>query len=293
MNLLTSLHHSLQGKDIAVEGADIITKRLFQRIQEAEKKDGLQDEVWETDLVNALRLCRNVERGATSAQAYVLAIIKKNWNDLSLPFRKNYDFSFDVFVMRETGIQPSTAENYLRAAETFFVNNKRPMGQIEIPLYDAFCRPIKQDGVVVTKYIEFDATQVPVSKLTLVRSLAEQNKMTPKLWSMLSDSQITVEALKKEIYVTPEGEPSRGDPSLRFTLEGSSIVAYEFGESVEIAELFYDMGDSDLGRSAIRRLLLILGIPYDEDIIAKQTQNARDTMIIRIHENGGNRLVDG
>lgn len=295
MNLLTSLHHSLAGKDIAVEGADIITKRLFQRIEDAATAYRPQSEEWENDALQALRLCKNVEKGALSAQAYVLAMIQDHWEDMSIAFRREYDFQYDVLVMRETNLMPSTMDNYTRAAKVFYGEDaKKPLGKVEVSKYDEYKRPVKVDGEVVKEYQDWDPSRYSISKLALVAPLAKQDKMTPRLWNMVADEQITVEALKKEIYKAPEGETDHRDPSLRFTLDGDKIIAHEFGESVEIAELFFDNGDTDLGRTALRRLLLFLNVQIEQDVLSRMIKNARDTQLIRIYNNGGEALiVDG
>lgn len=292
---LANLHQSMQGKDIGEEGANVITRVLIQQIENAEKEFQPQSLSWESDAIGALRLCIRVEEGSKAAQAYVLALIQKHWDELSKEFRKEYDYQFDVLVMRETGIQPSTMDNYTRAADTFFIKKMQPLGSVEVPVYDQFRKPVKKDGVVVTKHVDFDATRISITKLTLARPAVEANRMTPKLWSMLVDKEVTVDALKKEMYSTTTGNETGKveDPSLRFRLQGNVIVAREFGEEVEIAELFWDMGDTELGRTAIRRLLIALQIPFEEDVIAKIMQQARETMILRVYENGGEGLLDG
>lgn len=291
MNLLnSSFHHSLAGKDIGNEGADIIIRNLFQEIETAAERYTPQNEVWETDILSALRLCKGVERGSQSAQAFVLAIIQERWNDMSITFRKQYDFQFDVLVLRETGVQPSTMDNYTRAAKVFFVDGKKPLGQVEVTKYDQYNRPVKKDGEIQKELKAFDPSKVSITKLALAAPLAKQDKLTPQMWNMLADNEITVDAFKKVIYTPPVGEESdtTTDPSLRFTLEGNRIIAHEFGESIEIGELYFDMGDNELGRTAIRRLLMQLQIPHEEDVISRMIQNARDTQLIRTY---GDKLI--
>lgn len=293
-SLLTNFHHSLQGKDVGEEGAKAITRVLMQQIEDSEKEFEPRSHEWEADAIKSLRLCIAVEEGSRTAQAYVLALIQKHWDDLSIEFRKAYDYQFDVLVMRETGLQVSTMDNYIRAANTFFVEGKRPMGQIEVPVYNEYKEPVKKDGKVVMKQIDFDPSQISITKLNLARSLAEQDKMTPTLWSMLADREVTPDTFKKAMYSGDGGssKSTNEDPSLKFRLHGNIIVAREFGEEAEVGEIFWDMGDTELGRTAIRRLLIILQIPFEEDEIAKLIQQARDKMIVRIYENGGEHLLD-
>lgn len=291
---LANLHQSMQGKDIGEEGANVITRVLIQQVENAEKDFQPQSLAWESDIIGALRLCSSVEEGSKIAQIYVLTLIRKHWNDLSLEFRKEYNYQFDVLVMRETGIQPSTMDNYSRAAETFFIEGKKPLGKIEVPVYDQYRKPVKRDGEIVTQSVDFDPTRSTISKLSLARPLVETDRMTPKLWSMLMDKEVTSDVLRKEMYSNNSPDrPKNEDPSLRFRLQGNVIVAREFGEEVEIAELFWDMGDTELGRTAIRRMLIVLQIPFEEDEIAKVMKQARDTMILRVYNNGGEELLNG
>lgn len=290
---LSNLHPSIADKDLGLEAADIITRNLFQQIENVSERYQPQSSLWEADILQALRLCKGVESASKSAQAYVLAIIEDHWDDMSIDFRRQYDFQYSVLVMRETDVQPSTMDNYTRAARVFYAGDKKPLGLVAVTKYDQFNRPVVKDGEVQKEYVEFDPSRISISKLSVAAPLAKQDKLTPTQWAMLADKQITVEALKKELYKAPEGsDPKDADPSLRYTLDGDRIVAHEFGESVEIAELYFDMGTSDLGRTAIRRLLLALNIPYEEDVIGRLIQKARDRQLTRIYETGGNLLID-
>lgn len=292
-NKLATFHHSLAGKDLGSEAADVITKNLFQRIDEVASRRESQNEQWEKELLTALRLCEQVKLGTQSAQAYALAIIEDNWDDMSMDFRKEYNYQFAVLVLRETGVQPSTMDNYTRAARVFFLEDHKPLGKVEVTKYDEYKRPVVRDGTPVKELQDFDPSRVPISKLSLMAPLARQEKMTAVLWNMLADNEVTVDALKKVIY-KKEDDDDDEDPSLRYTMEGNRIIAHEFGERVEIGEIYFDMGESDLGRTAIRRLLLALSIPYEEDVITRMIQNARNNQLLRIYENGGEALiVDG
>lgn len=287
---LTNLHQSLQGIDLGVNGSDIILRNLFQQIELAAERYEPQSVQWETDILHTLRLCQGIKRGVDSAEAYVLSIIEDRWDDMSIEFRKRYDYQYDVLVLRETGVQPSTMDNYTRAARAFFgEEGAKPMGLVEVTKYDQFNQPIKKDGEFQKEYVEFDPKKTNLAKLCVAAPLARQGKLTQQQWNMLADNQVTPDAFKKAIYNVPkEGSERDSDPSLRFTLEGDRLVAHEFGESVEIAELYFDMYDNELARTAIRRMLLSLQVPHEQDVIARMGQRARDTQIIRTY---GNQLI--
>lgn len=290
-NTLASLHHSLQGVDLGDAGADIITSILIRQVEEVAEKFEPQNDLWEKDILHTLRLCKGVEKGSKSAQAYILAVVRDRWQDLNIEFRRNYSFTFDTFVLRETDWMPSTCDNYLRSAKTFFIDKKAPDFPVEITSYDEYRRPILKDGKPVKRLEDFNPAKCDITKLNLVRPLVEQGKMTKTLWNMTADREVTVDALKKEIYGKKENDEEQ-DTSLCFKVRGTSIVAVEFGEEVEIGEIFFEMGTTELGRSAIRRLLMLMGVEYEEDVLARMIQSKHDDQIIRIYNNGGSALLE-
>lgn len=292
MGIVSSLHHTLRNHDLGEDGAGILTHVLMSQIQKKEEVFVPGSKAWEDDIVSSLRLCKGIEEGSRNAQLYILTLIKQHWTELSKDFLKSYNYSFDVLVMRETEILPSTFDSYSRTINTFFIEEKGPQTQIEVPVYDEYKNPVKKEGEVVTRFIDFDPTNIPISKLTLVRPLVEQGKMTPTLWSMVADKEVSGEAIRKELYKPVEGNEDTGsDTALRYTLEGNIIIAHEFGEEAEIAEILWETAESEVGFNAIRRLLLMCGIRMDSDEIAKRAKEARDVQIIRIYKNGGQALL--
>jgi hypothetical protein len=282
-----AFHPSMQGKDLGSEGTDIIARQLFQRIEDTAGRYESQSTIWETDILSALRLCQGVREVSESAQAYVLSIIQDHWDDMSIEFRREYDYQYAVLVLRETNVQPSTMDNYTRAAKVFFgEEGKKPLGPVQVTKYNQFKQPEKaEDGSVKKEFITFDPAKAGIAKLSAAAPLAKQDRMTPELWNMLADKEVTVEAFKKAAYKPVKTEDD-SDPSFRLTLEGNRIVAHEYGEHIEIGELYFEMGEEELGRTGIRRVLMMLNIPHETDVISRMIQRARDTQVIRTYGDG-------
>lgn len=295
---LSKFHHSLEGKDVGQEGADTITRLLLQQVGDIEIRFAPKDQDWEQDILSALRLSKRVEEGSKTVQAYILYYIKKHWDELSLDFRLKFNNQFDMLVYQEVGVLPTTMDEYLKTIDTFFVKDIKPFGKVEVPMRDQFKCVVKdEEGNVRTEFKEFDPASVSITKLNLARPLAEREQMDEKRWAMLLDPVVTVSQLQAELYKpAPNGNTpaSRSDdPSLVYFLEGNIIVAREYGEVVEIGELFYDVGaQSDVARDAIFRLLKLLNIAFEQDEIAKKMAEAKNIVLGKVYESGGEELIN-
>lgn len=276
--MLSRLHHSLNGKDLSAESAQVIVNNLKQLIEDVELQFQSRDQEWEHNVLMVLRFLDGVQKGTYTARLRMVGYVEKHWDDLSLDFRLGYNNSFDMFVQREMDISLDTYRNYLRGITTF--ENIKPIGKIAVVKRDQFKAPILDKAKnPIIEYKDFDIESVPVTKLALMRSVAEAGQMTETRWSMLCDPGVTVDDLKVEIY---KPNPTTGeDPSLRFTLEGPIIVATKMGTSIELGELFWDMYSEDIGKEAIDHLLRCLSIRLDE---AVSRQHERRQEIIRVYK---------
>lgn len=290
--------NSLQtNKDRTVDGADIISRVLIDRIQEFESTYAEGDSEWEEELLRTGALCKGVETSSKLAQAYVAALAKKHWDSLSKSFRLAFNYSWDQYVLSQFDIQPSTMGQYVDAVEIFVINRAKPFGSVSVVKRDRFKQPIKQDGVVVMEQREFDPFLVDITKLVRMtplakRGLLDSGEQAQKIWSLAMDRGATVAQLEQVIYqpIPPNGSSS--NPDLKFELIGDRLVVRSFGESVEIAELYFDMCEDDTAKRGIYRILSVLGIKFEEDQIAQQMEESRGKMLIRIYDNGGEALLN-
>ena len=285
-------------KNAALDGSDIITRVLIDRIQKFESEFGEQDtRQWEEDLLQAGALCKGVEASSRLAQAYIATIAKHHWDQLSKEFRFQFNYSWEIYVFSQFDIQPSTMSQYVDAVQTFVIDKVKPFGTVRVVKRDRFKNPVKQDGSVVMEEKEFDPFMIDITKLVRMaplakRGLLDSGEQAQKIWSLAMDRGATVAQLEQVIYQpnTP-GNGSKTSPDLTFELIGDRLVVHSFGESVEIAEIYFDMGENDVAKRGIYRVLSVLGIKFEEDQIAQQMEEAKSRMLIRIYDNGGEELI--
>lgn len=114
--MLTKLHSSLEGIDLGHAQANVLVRALLDRAQTIRQQAEEGSPFWFDEMKNVLHMATGMEEGGRSIKAFVLAVVEPVWEKLPLEIRAEYNYSFDVFTVREAGIQPTTADNYIRAA---------------------------------------------------------------------------------------------------------------------------------------------------------------------------------
>lgn len=283
--MLSKLHHSIADKDLSSESAQVIVNNLKQIIEDVEGQFRERDSEWEQDILSVLRFFVRVEEGTYTAKLRVLGIFIRHWDDLSLNFRLAYNNQVSEFCYREAKLQLETVQNYLRGITVF--DQVKPFGKVAVVQRDKFGRPMMDAAKnPVMVYKDFSVDEIQPSKLALMASVANRGEMSEKRWGMLADPCVTVADLQAEIYRVEK--PSDPDPSLRFSLEGNIIVAHEFGQAVELAEIFPEMWDEELGRKGIKRILQCLGIRSDEEVIQRMERRQEVIRIYKKEQTNGN-----
>jgi len=252
--------------NIASQEANVLTRNLLHEIQKVEEKFQPQDKKWADETLNVLRFCVGAGNGLSLGTIYTLYIYKTHWDDLPIEFRREYNYQFNMLVVRETPVKPETLDNYFRTVKTYIVEGKKPFGTIEVPKRDQYRNLIVEDGEIITEQKEFDPLEIPITKLTLMRSAVENNEMTDKRWSMLVDPDVRTSEIQAELY--KRDDPGDPDPSMQYKLMGDVIIAQELGKEVVIGRLdFSQYGDNELVTNAIKHLLRCLGVKPDMDVI--------------------------
>lgn len=221
---------------------------------------------WGEKAVQTLRFVQGVETGFGHAKAYTLAIIKEHWEDLPFEFRKEHGFSFMTFAKLYTGKQRSTIDNYIHTAKVWFIDKVKPMGRVKVIEREKDGKPIKEGGAFKSRDVEFCPYQIDMSKLLQVNSRATKGTMTERLWEMLVDDFYSCD----DVALEHMGRTSGGeDFQLRFLIEGPGLYAQLGPDIICISEeLAWDQWESGgLGREAINKLMMLLGVTLDEDQI--------------------------
>jgi hypothetical protein len=268
-------------KEVVSKEANILTRNLLAEIEKVKQKFQPQDIKWAEEILDILRFVVGAGEGLGLGMLYTLYILKANWDELPLTFRREYEYQFNVLVVKETPVQPNTLDNYFRAVETFVVKEVKPFGTVEVIKRDRYKNAIVEDGEVIREQVEFDPLKIPISKLTLMRSIVENNQMSPDRWSMLMDSGVSVTEIRNEIY--RKEKPDDPDPSLQYKLYGDVIVAQEMGQEAVIGRLdFSEWVENELVTNAIKHLMRCLGIKADEEVI----QTIKEHGFLERHNNG-------
>lgn len=249
-----------------VAGA-VTTKILSDLTQMDESFERFSDE-WADRMDKTLIYVSRAREGLSTAQAYALAIIKRRWDEFPLSFRVQYNGDFWLYACLRTGRQMRRLELLVDAAEIFLIEEIKPFGSVEVPVRDDTGKVI--DGKV--EYKEWKPEDVPLNKLVLVKDRAKNNQMTPELWSMIMDNVITPTEVQSELLGVGKGIlPKAADHTMRFRFEGPTLVASENGISIALGE--FDCWDqyyndpSSLEHRALKRMIAVLGIRMDDEII--------------------------
>lgn len=239
------------------------------------------DEEWFGTLVDVIRFTQDVETGFSHAKAYALLIMQQSWEKVPLKIRMKFDNSFHQFAKSITGKEASTVDNYIRTARVWLASSKHhPIHKIRLVVRDEAGRPqIDDNGRLMIKYIDFVPYEVDMSKLLLVSARAARAEMTDRLWELLVDPYATCSDIQIENALTAGlTGGSDDDLSLRFDVVGPFLVAKENGQEATIGELDWELyyQDTDsLTHRAISRLLSVLNIKLDEEIIEKREHRMR------------------
>lgn len=284
--MLSKLHHSLQNKDLGSEQANVFVKTALHQVEQLDRQFAPNSPKWEEEMIATQRLVRGVEEGSLTIKVHIAGMVKRHWDDLSAEFKSRYNYSFDAYTILEVGLEPTTMDNYLRADNTFLVKGMKPAGPVEIPARDEQRKVVYADGSLVVQRVEFDATRVPITKLARLRHAAEAGLMErgqcyERGWAMMMDPEVSVSDIDTMLY---KKENNGGnDPSLRFYLEGVSLVGEEFGEIRELGEFYPEMWADEAGKRMIYYVLRALRIKIDEDWIARKATEASKSQILRYY----------
>jgi hypothetical protein len=274
---------------LAVTG---VMNRVFHEIDRLATRDVSQPE-WFSSMMDVLNFCNSAEIGFSHAKAYALAIIGEHWDDVDFNIRKNYGLSFKAFAVSVTGKQWSTIDNLLRTARIWFINKVRPTSPIEVLVREPDGAPVMQDnGKPKTKFVEFEPFLVDMSKLLFMNSRANNDKMTPRLWSMLADDYFTCDDVRVANLTEDDGNGNKGDEfdhSLKFHLEADELHVSELGETQVVGTLdfstFYDEPDG-LKTRALKHMMYMLHVPDDEYIIFKEERKGKNGLHFLSDGNG-------
>lgn len=219
-------------------------------------------EAWFQNLLDVIKFSDSIEIGFMHAKIYVLATLKKNWEQLPVEIRKRYDFSFMNLARLITGKERSTIDNYISVAQTWLINKVAPSGDIKIAERDTHGKPIPAQF----KYITFSPYAVDISKLLIVNRRAQNGEMTERLWEYLIDPYYTCEDLARECS---QQLPNGDAPDEYWETLGPGLYFKSGLESVCICEsLNWEEYDSNPAvKAGIDRLLKLLDVSRDEDVI--------------------------
>ncbi|HMN10758.1 MAG TPA: hypothetical protein PKD55_00370 [Bellilinea sp.] len=270
------IFRGLNLSDLSSQGAVAMVRRVTETLHRLPDLTPENQKEWTDNLLSLLRMAVGVKKGVTIIEAHTLWLFKKNWDSLDYEFRSRYDMQFDVFAQRETdGLSIDTIENYMRAARVFLEEGYKPDGPVEVPVRDEEGNLITENGRPKMKEVAWDPTQADITKLVLLTSLARTGQLDNErsLLSMAMDSKATVSQMRLALYGAP-GADKEPNYDLRFRLEGPMLVVSQNGRSAPVAEFLFDEYETDeLVKQGIDRLLSMLSIRKDEQIILAMAQN--------------------
>lgn len=226
------------------------------------------DDEWLNQLVIIMNQIDAFQEGFNHIRAIILAHIYRAWDDLPFDVRKLYSLSFEVFCIRHVpGLSWETIRNHIRMAETFYLDNRRPLGKIPIPVRRNG-KQVYENNKAVVEYIEWDPQTVPMSKLVLARHAVESGTITETQWSQLADPHVRYEDFRRAL----KDPTSSGEPQIRFVWEGPYLVALHYGEAIPLMEVvcwdaFYDVDHPhhEPARRAVTTLCKALGALLDDE----------------------------
>jgi hypothetical protein len=247
-----------------------LLSRLLGEIETNKKIENPQEIV--EDMYTMLLIMVNLSEGFRLLKYYLLVWFQDAWEELSLSWRSQFGNEFNLFACQITRRQWRAVEDNMKTARVFLVDKLGPSsGVVEVPKRDVYGQLTVDSDMVQTEKVVWDATVPPIGKLTAVRSVAEAGKMTDKLWGMVYDPTVTVDDIRDELYTGEDNHIT--SPEITFGLAGPLLIAKQFGEEVEIGELFFELRDqSQVARTAIDRILKFLRVVPDEEAIVRHSQ---------------------
>lgn len=269
--------------DLSKAGPEAVIERILKTMKrlddtfpydELEGKEERTQE-WIANLRRYIGFCTEAKEKFSTAEAVGLAYMKRHWDQLPLSFRKKFNMDFYVWACAVTKNTASTIDNHLRAVETFFFDGIAPKLSIEVPVRDANKKIVidPDTGKPKTEIKKWNPLIPPISKLVLARSKAVNNGLTRQHWAMLMDDGCTWEQFQIEMSKGGGGGAGGNGAGIHYRLEGTGLYAVEDAKSVAVGELsfkdYYENPDS-LTHRAINRLMLMLGINLDEQLILRQ-----------------------
>lgn len=261
---IVTLNEHLDKSVASRTATGVLTRVFFELDRLAHTSE--PDDAWAQQLVDLYTFSNSVEIGFLHAKAFILAILKPNWDSLSLEFRKRYGYSWVNFARLYTGGKElSTINNYVNVANVWFLDKVAPPGPIEINIRGEDGRPLLQAGRPEKMRVEFNPFMVPMSKLLVVTARAANEEMTPRLWEMLADPFFSYEDLRQEHTDTA----SKSKYTISFFVEGPGLFAQLDGQTRCIAEeLNWDGYNEDATTTrAFDMFLKRLQIQADEERI--------------------------
>lgn len=264
---LTTLQPYLDSS-VATKTANAVLHRVFAEIKSLANPAECTPE-WIANSLNILRFSADIEVGFAHSKATMLAIIKQQWENTPIDFRKTHGFAFINFAKQWTGGKAqSTIDAYILTAKLWILDDFGKGKLVSIKKRAADGKPIRNEyGAEIRETVEFCPYAVELSKLGILNPRAQKNDMTETLWEMLVDPFFTCDDLRAEH--TKDAEDGNGHQyTLSYGLQGPMLVVYQNGNAVEIAEMNWENYETDpLVKEAINQVLRVLNVQMDEDRI--------------------------
>lgn len=283
MSDIVSLQTHLQSSLATRTAAGVLT-RVFKELDSL--AEGSPNDGWAEKLVDLYTFSNEIEIGFLHAKAYILAILKPRWEQLSHEFRQQHGGDFMTFAKLYTGgKQVSTINNYVDTATVWFVNKAAPGKLVDIVLRTPDGKPVIKNGKPEIIRTEFDPFAVEMSKLLIVKARATRGEMTDRLWEMLVDPFYTCEDLRLEHVGSTETQDMY---DIVFYLEGPGLFAHVNGTDVCLAE-YLNWEEYETNPAVTQALDLLLrraSVRHDEDIIYILNHRANGKAVVTHEEMG-------
>lgn len=238
---------------------------------ETGEEEEAQKRKWFDSAVEVLQYCMDLETGFEHAKAYMLYVLKSNWEKLPFNLRAEVGVSFMRFAQLYTSKEESTIRNYVNTAATWLSDEYELPPLVEIAQRDKDGRPITRNGVVQKQMIKFTPFSVDLSKLLILNRAFKMGQMTPKLWEMLADPVYTCADIIRELH---KDEERSQIVSLRFFLEGSALCVTHNGDKVIVGVLNWEEYDTNpLVAEAINEILNLLSVSTEDNMIVREMVN--------------------
>lgn len=237
----------------ALIGQSVVERAISELLRIPEDVPDPYERFMKLDNVN--KAVYSIEEGFKLLRAASFCLTEDVWDELPLEIRRKYNYQFQIYaIMNAPDLGWSTIQNQMRAARTFLIKGIRPKDD----------RP-------------FDPIKIPISKLVLARSVAENGSIheKPELWTMLTDSKVTFGDIRSTLFANP-----KLSPEISYALIGPTLVASQHGMDAVIIddcgfnwECYYDdeCPEYEIVKKSVDRILSLFNIKKDEDIIIDQT----------------------